>query len=99
MTETQITLDTILDVPESIYSREIQDEMILLDTEGGTYFGLDPVGTRMWQLICEHGALRTVYDLILEEYDVSPDLLETDLIDLAGKFVEKGLAAIQTTEE
>ena len=58
MTSKNITLGTKLEIPEAIYFQEIEDEAILLDAEGGFYFGLDPVGTRMWQLIQDHKALK-----------------------------------------
>ncbi len=90
-----INLDTYINISGDVYTQEIGEETILLDTQGGRYFGLDPVGTRMWQLIREHGALRSVYEVLLTEYDVAPDRLETDLLALVTKMVEKGLARVQ----
>ena len=94
-----ITLDTHLQVPETIYAREIDNETVLLDTEGGYYFGLDTVGTRMWQLIQQHRNLRPVYDTLLEEYDVTPDQLESDLLNLVERLAEKGLVVILVSKE
>lgn len=99
MTDKPITLNTNIQIPETIYTQDISGEVILLDTEGGFYFGLDPVGARMWQLIQEHGTLHTVFDTILVEYEVTPELLESDLLDLANRLVEKGLAVIQSQAE
>jgi hypothetical protein len=99
MTDKPLTLNTNLYIPETTYTQEVNEEVILLDTEGGFYFGLDPVGTRMWQLIQQHGSLRTVFDTILVEYEVTPELLESDLLDLANRLVEKGLAVIQSQAE
>ena len=90
-----ITLDTHIEIPETVYTQEIGEETILLDTQGGRYFSLDPVGTRMWQLIRQHGSLRLVYDSILAEYDVEAERLEADLIALAAKMTDKGLAQIR----
>ena len=94
-----ISLDALISIPEDIYTQEIDEETILLDTQGGRYFGLDPVGTRMWQLLRKHGALRPVYETLLTEYDVAPERLEADLLDLVTKLIEKGLANIQTAAE
>lgn len=89
-----ITLDTRISIPETVYTQEVGEETILLDTQGGRYFSLDPVGTRMWQLLRQHGTLRPVYETILDEYDVTPDRLETDLLGLVEKMIDKGLAKI-----
>src|SRR5512139_2936465 len=93
-----INLDTLIHIPETVYTQEVGEETILLDTRGGRYFSLDPVGTRMWQLIREHGALRQVYETLLTEYEVVPERLEADLLALAAKMIDKGLASIKTEQ-
>ena len=94
-----INLDTQISIPETVYTQEVGEETILLDTQGGRYFSLDPVGTRMWQLTREHGALRLVYEAILKEYEVMPRQLEIDLLALVAKMIDKGLARIKTDVE
>ena len=64
-----INLDTLISVPEEVYTQEIGEETILLDTQGGRYFSLDPVGARMWQLLREHRALRPAYETLLRNAD------------------------------
>ncbi len=91
-----INLDTLLSIPEDVYTQEVGEETILLDTQGGRYFSLDPVGTRMWQLLREHGALCPVYEIILKEYEVTPKQLEADLLALVAKMIDKGLACVKT---
>ena len=49
----QITLDTLINIPDSVYTQEIGEETILLDTQGGRYFCLDSLGTVMWQLLLQ----------------------------------------------
>ena len=94
-----INLDTLISISEEIYTQEIGEETILLDTLGGLYFGLDPVGTRMWQLLRQHGALRPAYETLLTEYEVAPERLEADLLALTEKMIEKGLAEIRAAAE
>jgi hypothetical protein len=94
-----INLDTRINIPEIVYTQEIGEETILLDTQGGHYFGLDPVGTCMWQLLRQHGALRPAYEILLTEYNVTPERLEADLLALTSKMIEKGLASIRTVAE
>lgn len=94
-----INLNTQINIPETVYTQEVGEETILLDTQGGRYFSLDPVGTRMWQLLREHGALRSVYETILSEYEVAPKQLENDLLALVTKMIDKGLARIKTDLE
>ena len=94
-----ITLDTHITIPADVYTQDIGNESVLLDTQGGRYFGLDPVGTRMWQLLRQHEAMRPAYETMLREFEVTPERLETDLFALTEKMIDKGLAQIQTDTE
>ena len=75
--------------------RQVGGETVLLDIASGTYFGLDPVGARVWQLIDDgECTLSDACDRIGAEYDVPRDVLEQDVLALAEKLMEHGLAAV-----
>jgi len=78
-------------VPQEVLARQVGGETVMLDLAKGTYFGLDPVGARIWQLLGDGKALAEVCDAIVEEYDVSRDVAERDLLDLVGKLMAQGL--------
>jgi hypothetical protein len=71
--------------------RYLDGETVLLNSETGLYFGLDVVGTRIWQLIVEHHQLSHVFDTMLAEYDVPASQLEDDLLALARQLQARGL--------
>jgi hypothetical protein len=75
--------------------RELEGESVLLDLESGVYFGLNGVGTRIWGLLGEQGSLRSVYERLLDEYDVAPSRLEWDLLGLATDLCDRGLTIRQ----
>lgn len=78
-------------VPQEVLARQVGGETVMLDLAKGTYFGLDPVGARMWQLLGEGKALAEVCDAIVEEYDVLRDAVERDLLELVEKLIAQGL--------
>ena len=63
----------------------------MLDLAKGAYFGLDPVGARIWQLLAEGKALAEVCDAIVDEYDVSREEAERDLLALVAELMAQGL--------
>lgn len=75
-------------------SRTVGDETVILDLESGTYFGLDPVGARMWQSLGEGKSFTEVCDVILDEYDVTCERLEADLLALAAQLAEHRLIIV-----
>jgi hypothetical protein len=71
--------------------RELQGEGVLLQLDSGEYFGLDPVGQRIWALINEHGDLDAVLAQLLEEFDVDADTMTRDLDTLVSELIEHRL--------
>ncbi len=74
-------------------------ETVLLDLQSESYFGLDAVGTRIWQLLQENNSLQKVFDTMLEEYDVDEKELEKDLNELLDKLLEEKLITIEPAAE
>jgi hypothetical protein len=78
-------------VNESVVFRELDAEAVLLDLQNGVYFGLDAVGTRVWTLLLEHGTPEQVCARMIEEYDVSPQVLRDDVLRLVEELAGRGL--------
>ena len=82
-------------ISKEALSQEVNGETVILDLNSESYFGLDEVGTRIWQLLQEHGNVQKVFDNMLEEFDVDADQLEKDLNELVDKLEEAGLITLQ----
>lgn len=78
-------------IPAQVMARQVGDETVILDLASGTYFGLDPVGARVWQLMSEGKTLSEICDSMLDEYEVTRDALESDVIELAQRLNAQGL--------
>jgi hypothetical protein len=76
--------------PSTLY-REVQGEAVLLQLDSGEYFGLDGVATRLWQLIVEKGALSAVEHSMLEEFDVDPQRLASDIDRMVDQLAARRL--------
>ena len=87
----RVDLDTALKVSPHVVSRVVDDETVLLNLEGGLYFGVDQVGHRIWELTGEGKTLQEIVDAIVAEYDVSREQAEGDVLAFAEPLVERGL--------
>jgi len=84
-------------IPESIAVHELHGELLLLNPATGVCVSLDPMGTRMWQLIHEHRALHEVLDALLHEYEVTEAQCEQDLLGFVAQMLEDGF--VETVAE
>ena len=83
-----------VEISKDVLAQEVSGETVLLDLEGESYFGLDEVGTRIWQLLQEHGSVQKAYERLLVEYDVEAAQLEKDMEDIISKLEAAGLISI-----
>jgi hypothetical protein len=87
----ELSLRHSITIAPDIVFREVDGEAVILNLDSGLYFGLDQVGTRIWQLIQQHGSLQKVFETMCEEFDVGSDTLERDLLGLMDELCAKGL--------
>ena len=85
-------------VPTNVLIRFLDQESVLLNLNTERYFGLDSVGTRMWQLVTSAPTIEPAYCQLIEEFDADPERLRSDLSDLLNHLVENGLIAMQPAD-
>ncbi len=78
-------------VPPHVMARAVGEELVILNLESGTYFGLDTVGARIWQLIGEGKLLSEVCEVAVSEYEVTRAVFEHDLQALLASLETQGL--------
>jgi len=91
-----VKLSDRIEIPPHVITRTVGEEVVVLDLATGTYFGLDPVGARMWELMVECKALGEVCDTMLVEFDVCRDELEGDVLRLSEELAAQGLIHVSS---
>lgn len=69
-------------------------EQAILQLDSGKYYGLNPVGARVWQLLAEPRKVSEILTTLLAEYDVPADRCRADLFALLLKLREAGLIEV-----
>ena len=59
--------DVRIRIPDGVVFREVKGEAVLLELETGRYYGLDEVGTRIWQLLVSTRSLRSTLASLIAE--------------------------------
>lgn len=83
-------------IPQDVLIRELDGESVILNLNSERYFGLDEVGTRMWQALSDCELIQDAYETLLNEYDVAPEELRKDLDLLIEQLVEHGLIYVSS---
>ncbi len=80
---------------DTVFAQEVDGEMVLLDMNSENYFGLDAVGTDIWQAMQENESLADVLTVLLAQYEVEESVLKKDLLDFVEKLQESGLVKVE----
>lgn len=70
--------------PDAVESA-VGDETVILHLKSGTYFGLDPMGTRIWTLIKEGLNPIDICTRLVQEFEVEPEVAEADARRFLGE--------------
>jgi len=92
--KTQIAKTSTVVAAKDQVSCDLAGEAVILDMKSGIYYGLNPVGARIWSLIQEPRTVSAVLDMLLEQYDVETDHCEGDLFALLQDLATKNLIVI-----
>jgi hypothetical protein len=75
--------------PDIIF-RALGSEAIVLNLEGGLYFGLDQVGCRIWGLV-ETLDLEDASQALAGEYEVAIEQARRDVVAFVQSLIDRGL--------
>jgi len=67
------------------------EEEIILDLASGVYYGLNNVGSRIWELIQKPITVGEIVDTVLSEYDAEQTGCSKDVCKFLAEMAEHGL--------
>jgi hypothetical protein len=73
----------------------VGDETAILAVDKGAYYGLDPVGTRIWTLLQSPVSVHEIGAAVVREYDVDEETARADLLALLARLHEAGLIDVR----
>ena len=80
-----------LTINEAVVYAELDNEAVLLNVETGIYFGLNDIGTRIWKLLEQSSSPEVIVTNLLDEYDVDPVKLRTDVNAFLDQLIDRQL--------
>lgn len=95
MKEKNISTESIVNRIEDIVASDIDDEKVMMSVEKGEYFGLDPIGSRVWELVEKPIKVSELIDALLLKYDVDRETCERDILAFLEELHESGILQVE----
>ena len=64
---------------EQALESRVGEETVILHLERDIYYGLDQLGTRIWQLLKDGMAPAAISDIVVREYGATRESIEADM--------------------
>lgn len=90
-----ISLNSLVVAVKENLSCALGNETAILQMRSGVYYGLDPVGARLWSMLDKPRTVGELRETLVSEYDVEVSRCESDLFALLEKLQAEGLIEIR----
>jgi hypothetical protein len=95
MVEKQLSPASVITRSCELVSSDIDGEVVMMSIENGKYYGLDKVGSRIWELLEDQFLVSDLIDKLLGEFAVDRDTCEKDVMFFLQKLAGDNMLEIQ----
>jgi hypothetical protein len=92
-----IGLNTTVKRAEDLVSCDLDGETALMSVANGKYYGLDPIGSRIWALLEEARPVAALCAQLRDEYEVEPAQCQQEVLAFLHELAADNL--IQVLDE
>ena len=87
----EIGPDTLLHRKDDMLFNEIDGEVVMLSIENSEYYGMDKVGSRIWELLEQPHSFKNLVARLMDEYEISEQQCNEDTLAFVKKLTDKKL--------
>jgi hypothetical protein len=91
-------MESIIAASRDHVASPLGDELVVLDTQSGVYYGLNAVGAFIWMLIQNPTPVIALRDAIMREFDVERAVCERDLLAILADMQANNLISVEGVE-
>lgn len=94
MSDVTIDLTSVVARVEQQVSAALDDEIVVLNMNDSKYYGLNGIGAFIWQSIEASGRVSAIVDSILDNYEVTRESCEEDVLIFLRELSDAGLIRV-----
>ena len=89
-----LSVDSVVRRSPDQVSSNVEGEVAIMSIDKGTYYMLNEVGARFWQLIETPKRIGDACLSLLEEFDTTADRCEQEIVQLGQELLEQDLIEV-----
>jgi hypothetical protein len=92
---TEITLQSVITAKKEIVAADMDGDTVMMSIAAGKYYNLGKMGGVIWGMMAEPVAVATVVTKLLEQYEVTREQCETEVLSFLNEMNREGLLEVQ----
>lgn len=89
-----LTLESLIQRNPKLIANQMDGEIVMMSVDDGAYYGLDEIGSRIWELLEQPVKVSSLLDLLMEEFEVSKEECSSDTLEFLQDLQAKNLLLI-----
>lgn len=86
-----LNLDSRIVRNPDLIATEMDGETVMMSIERGEYFGLNRVGSRIWELLATPMTIQQLCEQLQQEFEIDAGRCRTEVLDFADDMLAQGL--------
>jgi hypothetical protein len=91
---TPVSLTSFVQWSADQLAATVDQEVVILSVERGSYYGLDDIGSEIWQRLATAVRVDALCTSLAEKYEADRPTIERDVLQLLEKLVAEGLISV-----
>lgn len=89
-----LKLDSTVVRRADVLAQPVDDEMVMMALESNEYFGLNPMGRRIWEMLEQPTTVAAICAQLVRDYDVTPEQCADEVIAFLTELMRDDTVAI-----
>lgn len=90
----KLSISSVVKRHPDLLFNELDGEVIMLSIENSEYYGMDSIGSRIWELMEHPIRIDTMVETLITEYDVEKAQCTADVLEYLVELNEKKLIEV-----
>ena len=90
----KIETSNTIQIPSNIVSKSVDEDIVVLNLDDGTYFKLNETGAMVWEHLSKGKTIEDAIQFVLKEYESSYGVVKEDVISLISSLRDENLIKI-----
>jgi len=84
----KLTGNTLITRSSEIVHTDMDGEVVMMSIEQGEYYGIDQIGSHIWNMLEEESSIEALCSRLCQRYDVDAKQCQQDVIRFLEKMLE-----------